>query len=357
MTYRYLGRSGLRVSPLAFGTGTFGAAWGQGWSIDKAEAEAIFNAFLDGGMNHIDTADVYQAGESETWTGEFMKARGGRDRVLIATKYTMGMDPTNPNGGGNGRARMIPAVDQSLRRLQTDHIDLLYAHHWDTHTPVEEVLRGFDDLIRAGKVRYAGLSNFPGWYLGQADVLTRWHGWAPVAAIQMEYNLLERTVEDEYLPFAERTGTGLLAWSPLANGLLTGRYAIDPVARTLSGAGRVTGTFVTDPFIDPFAPETATTLDVLRVIAGELEVSPAQTALAWLLHRPGLTGVVTGASNVAQVMSNLAAAEIRLSADQLARLDKASARRPRNPYGFHRGDVQAAIRGEDAVFAKSDEAA
>lgn len=208
---RQLGRTGLRISPLAFGVGTFGAAWGEGWSIEKSDAEAIFNRFLDGEMNHIDAADFYHAGESESWTGEFMKNRGHRDRVVLATKATMNMDPENLSGGGNSRKAIVSALDASLRRLKTDYVDLFYAHHWDTVTPVEELVSTFDSVVRSGKARYVGLSNFPGWYLGEATVLSRWHGREGISAIQMEYNLLERTIEREYIPYAERAGFGVLA--------------------------------------------------------------------------------------------------------------------------------------------------
>ena len=210
--YRMLGRSGLKISPLAFGVGTFGNKWGDGWSIEKKDAEAIFNAFLDGGMNHIDAADYYQSGESEEWTGEFIKNRGGRDRIVLATKYTMSMDSKSANGGGNGRKRALAAVENSLRRLQTDYIDLFYAHHWDTLTQPEEVMRVFNGLVESGKVRYVAVSNFPGWWLGEAGILSQWHGWEPLAAIQMEYNLLERSIEGEYIPYAEKTGLGIQTW-------------------------------------------------------------------------------------------------------------------------------------------------
>ncbi|MEM9767891.1 MAG: aldo/keto reductase [Cyanobacteria bacterium P01_D01_bin.71] len=342
---RTLGRTGLKVSPLAFGVGTFGSKWGEGWSIDKTDAEAIFNRFLDGGMNHIDAADTYQGGESEAWIGEFLRNRGNRDRVVVATKATMNTDPDDLNGGGNSRKNLVGSLEGSLRRLKTDYVDLFYAHHWDTVTPVEELMSTFDQLVRSGKTRYVGLSNFPGWYLGEAGVLGRWHGWEPIAAIQMEYNLLERTIEREFIPYALRTGLGVLAWSPLANGLLTGRYEIDAANREIKGQGRITKSFVTDPFVDAFSKQSQGTLETLKAISTELEATPAQVALAWMLRQPGLTGIVTGASKVSQVESNLAALDLELTDDQLDRLDNASTPSPSNPYSFHSGPVQDAIHG------------
>ncbi len=343
--YRRLGRTGLSTSPLALGAGTFGKAWGEGWSIDKKEAEAIFHTFLDGGQNHIDVADFYQAGEAEEWVGEFLQTRGNRDRVILTTKAALSTDPENANGGGNGRVHMMEALEASLRRLKTDHVDLYYAHHWDTLTPVEEVMRTFEDMVRSGKVRYIGISNFPAWFLGQAHMFSRWQGIEPVAALQMEYNLLERSIEREYLPFAESTGTAVWAWSVLANGLLTGRYQIDLEGRKIVGEGRVTKTWVTDQSLDPFTPRALATLEVLAEISKELDSTPAQVALAWTLARPGIGGAVIGASKVSQVQASLQALELELSSDQQDRLSQASSPPPCQPYAFHEGPLQQMIHG------------
>lgn len=347
--YINLGKTGLKVSRIAFGAGTFGAAWGDGWSISKSEASAIFNTFLDSGMNFIDTANVYQNGESEKWVGELLKERGGREKIVISTKYTMNMDPTNPLSGGNGKTQMIREVEDSLKRLQTDYIDVLYLHHWDTTTPVEEVMKSLNHIIESGKVRYIGLSNFPGWYLGKADVLSKWYGWEPISTIQMEYNLLERTIEREFTPFAKETGIGIYAWSPLANGLLTGRYDFDLEKREILGAGRVTKNFVTDPWIDPFTSQAQRTINILKKISKELGYSPAQIAAAWILHQPNISGLVAGASKVSQIEQSIESMNIEIPANLLNELNEASKPMPSNPYSFHSGPIQDAISGTAKV--------
>lgn len=346
---RTFGKTGLRISPLALGTGSFGDKWGEGWSIPREDSEKIFNAFLDSGQNHIDTADFYQGGDSETLVGEFLQKRGGRESVVLSSKFTMSMDPKNPNGGGNGRKHMLDAVEKSLQRLQTHYLDVLYAHHWDTITPPEELLRTFDDLVRCGKVRHVALSNFPGWYLGEAGALSAAQGWEKVCGIQMEYNLLERSIEDEFIPYAKHSGVGVLAWSPLANGLLSGKYTIDREKKEITGAGRITSSWVTDPGIDPFAEATQHTLDALEQIAGEVGYSQAQTALAWVLHQPAITGVIIGASKLTHVESSIEALDIKFTQDQLRRLNDVSQRKLKNPYSMHLGGVQENIHGENGI--------
>ena len=343
--YINLGKTGLKVSRIAFGAGTFGNVWGDGWSITKEEARNIFNTFLDSGMNFIDTANVYQAGESEKWVGELLKERGSRDKIVISTKYTMNMDPSNPLSGGNGKSQMIREVEKSLKRLQTDYIDVLYLHHWDTSTPVEEVMKSLNTIVQSGKVRYIGFSNFPAWYLGKADVLSKRRGLEPVSAIQMEYNLLERTIEREFTPFAKESGIGVFAWSPLANGLLTGRYDFDIEKREVLGSGRVTKNFVTDPFIDPFTEQSQAIIKTLVSVSKELGYSPAQVAAAWILHQPHISGLVAGASKVSQIQQSIEALDIQLSSEVLAKLNEVSAPIPSNPYSFHSGAIQDAING------------
>lgn len=347
--YINLGKTGLKVSRIAFGAGTFGNAWGDGWSISKKEAQNIFNTFLDSGMNFIDTANVYQNGESEKWVGELIKKRGGREKIVISTKYTMNMDSTNPLSGGNGKSQMIREVENSLKRLQTDYIDVLYLHHWDTTTPVEEVMKSLDSIVHSGKVRYIGFSNFPAWYLGKADVLSKWHGWESISAIQMEYNLLERTIEREFSPFAKESGIGIFAWSPLANGLLTGRYDFDLNKRKILGSGRITKTFVTDPFIDPFTKTAQETIQTLKKVSEELGYSPAQIAAAWILQQPNISGLVAGASKVSQIEQSIASLNIQIPSEMLKELNKISEPKPSNPYSFHSGPIQDAINGTTQV--------
>ncbi|MGB6356084.1 MAG: aldo/keto reductase, partial [Steroidobacteraceae bacterium] len=223
--YFTLGRSGLRVSRLALGTMTFGTDWG--WGTEEKSARALFDRYLEAGGNFIDTADVYTAGTSERLLGRFIQEAGVRDRVVLTTKYTFndlsGGRP-DPNTGGNHRKNLLRAVEGSLKRLGTDYIDLYLMHAWDRITPVEEVMRTFDDLVRAGKVRYVGFSDVPAWHAARAQTLAEWRGWEPLAALQLEYSLVERNIEREFTTLAQTLGMGIMVWSPLAGGLLSGKY-------------------------------------------------------------------------------------------------------------------------------------
>ncbi|MEE7548270.1 aldo/keto reductase, partial [Xanthomonas sp. Kuri4-1] len=224
--YRLLGRSGLRVSPLALGTMTFGTGWG--WGADDAEAARLFDRYLELGGNFVDTANTYTDGHAETLVGRFVAGR--RDRLVIASKYTLNPFPGDPNGGGNHRKNLLQSVEASLRRLGTDYLDLLYLHIWDETTPVDEVMRGFDDLVSAGKIVYAGISDTPAWQVARMQTLADLRGWAPLVALQIEYSLAQRTVEAELVPMADALGLGVLAWSPLAMGILTGKYTRQDLA-------------------------------------------------------------------------------------------------------------------------------
>src|ERR1700723_895712 len=220
MKYRLLGNSGLRVSEAALGTMTFGDDWG--WGAAKDEARKVYDAFREAGGNFIDTANLYTNGTSESFLGEFME--GHRQSVVLATKYTNAFPGTDPNAAGNQRKNMMQAVEASLKRLKTDYIDLYWVHIWDQLTPVEEVMRGLDDLVRAGKVLYTGISDAPAWWIAQANPLAHLRGWSAFAGLQIEYILIERTVERELIPMAAALGLGVTAWSPLARGLLSGKY-------------------------------------------------------------------------------------------------------------------------------------
>src|SRR3979411_361195 len=220
MRYRLLGHSGVRVSMAARGTMTFGDDWG--WGTAKDEARKVYDAFREAGGNFIDTANIYTDGTSESFLGEFLE--GHRDSVVLATKYSNAAPGNDPNAAGNHRKSMMQAVEASLKRLRTDYIDLYWVHIWDAITPVEEVMRGLDDLVRQGKVLYVGISDAPHWWVAQANTLAHLRGWSPFVGLQIEYSLIERTVERELIPMAKALNVGVTAWSPLANGVLTGKY-------------------------------------------------------------------------------------------------------------------------------------
>jgi len=320
MRYRTFGRkTGLRVSELALGTGNFGTGWGHG--AERDEAKKIFDRYAEAGGNFIDTANGYQFGQSETMLGDFLASE--RDRFVLATKYTMGTDRgAGVSRTGNSRFNMVRAVEESLKRLKTDRIDLYWAHIPDGATPIEEILRGFDDLVRAGKILHGGLSNFPAWRVARGAAIADLRGWAPLAGIQIEYSLAERSGDRELVPMAEALGLGAALWSPLGGGFLTGKYraggAEDNRATKL-------GILVHG---EKTARETAI-LDALQAVAKETGATPTHVAIAWLLHKaarsPTALIPILGSRSGAQLNATLGALELALSDDQAARLDAASA--------------------------------
>lgn len=326
-SYRLLGRSGLRVSPLALGTMTFGADWG--WGAEQAEARRLFDTYVDHGGNFIDTANRYTEGSAERFVGEF--ATGRRDRLVIATKYTLPMQPDNPNSGGNHRKSMVRSVEDSLRRLNTDYIDLLYLHAWDSTTPVEEIMRAMDDLVRAGKVLYLAVSDLPAWQAARMQMLADLRGWSPLIGLQIEYSLLERTVERELIPMAQELGLGVIPWSPLAGGVLSGKYR----RQDLHPEGNEAGT--RREVVRTKGTLTAHNLDIADAvgdIAREAGYTPAQVALAWTLRNPAVTAPIIGARTLAQLDDNLGALAVRLAEDQWQRLDALSAIELGFPHDF-----------------------
>jgi aryl-alcohol dehydrogenase-like predicted oxidoreductase len=318
-TYRLLGRSGLRVSPLALGTMTFGTDWG--WGSDKDESRRIFDTYVERGGNFIDTASQYTEGTAETLIGEF--ASGRREELVLATKYTMARRPGDPNSGGNHRKSMVQSVEASLRRLNTDFIDLLYLHAWDFTTPVEEILRAMDDLVRAGKVLYVGISDAPAWQVSRMQAIADLRGWAPLIALQIEYSLVERTVERDLIPMAREMGLGVIPWSPLAGGVLTGKYSRDDLAEEISAdpSGTRKNVAAANGSLTERALDIA---DVVKQVAGELGVKPSQVALAWTTLNPGVTAPIVGARTLGQLEDNLGALDVRFSDSQLAALEEAS---------------------------------
>ena len=316
MRYRLLGHSGLRVSEAALGTMTFGEEWG--WGASKDEARKVYDAFRAAGGNFLDTANMYTKGTSESFLGEFMQ--GHRPSVVLATKYTNAVPGTDPNAAGNHRKSMMQSVEASLKRLRTEYLDLYWVHIWDQITPVEEVMRGLDDLVRQGKVLYVGISDAPAWWIAQANTLASLRGWSPFIGLQLEYSLIERTGERELLPMAKALQVGVIAWSPLANGVLTGKY--HGHGRGASEPGRMSA-----DMMKPFLPEqhrTARIVAAVKTVAEQTGRSLAQVALAWLRSRPVPVIPILGARKLSQLQDNLASLDFSLSADHVQALDEAS---------------------------------
>ncbi|AVQ72148.1 general stress protein 69 [Microcystis aeruginosa NIES-1211] len=312
MRYKLLGNSGLRVSELCLGTMTFGQDWG--WGSDKEESRAVFQAFAEAGGNFLDTANIYTNGTSETLVGEFVK--GDREKWVIATKYSLNTRPGDVNACGNHRKNLFQAVEASLKRLGTDYIDLLWLHIWDSLTPIEEVMRAFDDLVRMGKVLYIGISDSPAWIVSQGNTLATLRGWTPFIGLQIEYSLKERTPERELLPMAKALNIGVTAWSPLGGGVLTGKYnQPNPVD------GRLSMTDQPFQILDRDLKIAETALEIAR----EIGKSPAQVALNWLRNRPNSVIPIIGARKLSQLQDNLACVDFNLTGEQLQRLDNISA--------------------------------
>jgi aryl-alcohol dehydrogenase-like predicted oxidoreductase len=320
-TYRLLGRSGLRVSPLALGAMTFGTDWG--WGADQQEVGRILDAYIDRGGNFIDTANQYTNGTSERLIGQLTGDR--RERLVIATKYTLTSRPGDPNSGGNHRKSMVRSVETSLERLKTDYIDLLYLHIWDFTTPVEEILRAMDDLVRAGKVLYLGISDTPAWQVSRMQAIADLRGWSPLVALQIEYSLVERTVERDLIPMAREMGLGVIPWSPLASGVLTGKYT---KADLDIGGGRAEAAGTRKNVAAAAGALTLRGLaiaEVVKDVAAEIGKTPAQVALAWTLINPAVTSPIMGVKSLTQLKDNLGALDVTLSDAQRARLEEASA--------------------------------
>jgi aryl-alcohol dehydrogenase-like predicted oxidoreductase len=329
MRYRLLGKSGLRVSELCLGTMTFGEEWG--WGSSKDDSRRILDSFFEAGGNFIDTANVYTNGTSETLLGEFLN--GGRDRAVLATKYTNAMPGTDPNAAGNQRKNMMRSVEASLKRLQTDYIDLYWLHIWDKITPLDEVMRAFDDLVRQGKILHAGVSDMAAWAVARANTLAELRGWTPFVGLQIEYSLIERTVERELIPMSEALGLGVTAWSPLAGGVLTGKYA--------QGKAE-TDARMNNEMMKGFSRSDERARKVVaevQAVAREVGRSSAQVSLAWLRQRPIPVIPIVGARRLEQFKDNLACLDLRLADSQIARLDAASHVELGFPHDFYDRDM------------------
>jgi aryl-alcohol dehydrogenase-like predicted oxidoreductase len=350
--YRLLGRSGLRLSPLSLGTMNFGVGQG-GWGAEDRDAGQIFNHYLECGGNSIDTANFYGTGGSEQVLAKLIEGR--REQLVLATKYTLSMRRGDPNASGNHRKNMVQSVENSLRRLETDFIDLLYLHVWDSRTPVEEILRAFDDLVRAGKILYVGLSDTPAWQASRMQAIAELRGWSPLIALQVPYNLTERTVERELLPMALEMGMGVLPWSPLAGGVLSGKYdsqdlgppgaaaaraaaVVPPAAAGTPTAGQppAAGQSVSRKNINiatgRLSERNLGIAAVVKAVAQELNRTPAQVALAWTLRHPAVVSPIIGARTLVQLKENLACLQITFTDEQVAQLDAVSRIDPGFPH-------------------------
>ncbi len=361
--YRLLGDCGLRVSPLCLGTMTFGEDWG--WGADKETSQAMFSRYADAGGNFLDTANIYTNTTSEQYLGEFMKgyagsgaSGGGRDHFVLSTKYTSNA-LTNPHGGaaadsrpdpnvgGNHRKSMMRAVEDSLKRLQTDYIDLYWLHVWDFTTPVDELMRSFDDLVRQGKILYPAVSDTPAWKISQLQQYAADHALSRFACCQMEYSLVTRDVERELLPMGRELGIGLLPWSPLAGGMISGKYTREDLEKQRRSNDNKTeegsrGAWLTE--------RKADIAEAVIAVAREAGRSPSQVALNWLLTRPGVPSIIIGARKLEHLEDNLGCLDFTLDDSQLQKLNEVSKIELGFPHEFCNGkDIQSVVFGKATV--------
>lgn len=333
--YLTLGHSGLRVSPFCLGTMTFGEDWG--WGSSPADSHSILSRYLELGGNFIDTANLYTNGHSEQIIGDYLSAHPDqRDKLVLATKFFGSLQPGNPNAGGCGRKAIVSACEASLKRLQTDYIDLYWMHGWDWHTPIEETMRALDDLVKSGKVRYIGFSDTPAWKVAQAQLQAQFRGWSPLIALQIEYSLLERSVEAELIPMASELGLGVMPWSPLKAGLLSGKYRRGQSTQTSRGAA--SQALLTE--------QTENLIEALFEIAEQHHSSPARVALSWVQQQAGVASTIIGARTLNQLEDNLAALALQLSPAEEARLAQLS--QPKFPFPVELLRKSAGVRNPGA---------
>lgn len=339
--YVTLGRSGLRVSPLCLGTMTFG---NDRWGSEDAESRAIFDRYVEVGGNFLDTADGYALGKSEELLGRFVAETKLRDKLVIATKFTFNAEEGNPNAGGNGRKNVYRALEGSLKRLGMDYVDLYWMHAWDKVTPVEEVIETLSGLVREGKIRYYAFSDVPAWYAARAATLAECHSLPKPIALQLEYSLVERTIEREHIPAAQELGMGVCPWSPLASGFLAGKYRRDK--STDEGKSRLDVLKnAANPVFHKFTERNWKIIDALEAVAKELGRSMAQVALHWAATQPGITSTILGATRKQQLEDNLASLEFTIPAELRQKLNEASALEPAHPYMFFEELLQGRING------------
>ncbi|MCB9614966.1 MAG: aldo/keto reductase [Sandaracinus sp.] len=338
MRYRMLGKSGLRVSELCLGTMSFGDAWGFG--ADEATSHRVLDAYAEAGGNFLDTANKYHGGQTEEIVGRWLA--GQRDRTVVATKYTLSMDGQDPNASGNQRKNLVRSVEASLKRLGTDYVDLLWVHAWDDQTPYEETMRALDDLVRAGKLLYVGVSDTPAWVVSASNVAAELRGWTPFVGLQIEYSLLQRTPERDLLPMAEHFGLSVLAWGPLGGGVLTGKYTRGGDVDSLRQQGNEQRGRTSE--------HALTIARAVDSVADELGVTSAQVATAWVASRGYGYLPIVGARKVEQIADTMRASEVTLSPEHLAKLDEVSRIELGFPHDFLRAEyvqdlVHSGVRG------------
>ncbi|MEH2300894.1 MAG: aldo/keto reductase [Nostoc sp.] len=331
MKYKLLGKSGLRVSELSLGTMTFGEDWGWGASVD--ESRKIFDTYVEAGGNFIDTANGYTDGSSEKIVGELIAKE--RERFVVATKYSFPLQMNNktgdPNASGNHRKNLIQSLEASLKRLNTDYIDLFWLYAWDFTTPIEEVLRSLDDVVRQGKVLYIGISDAPAWIISQANTIAQYQGWTQFVALQIEYSLIQRTPERDLLPMAKAFDLAVTPWSPLGGGVLTGKYNKPSQEGGEQGRFKTTGGEVSE--------KNLAIAQVVSEVAAEIGHTPSQVALAWLRTQSGVIIPIIGARKLTQFQDNLACLDVRLSPEHLQRLDEVSQIELGFPHDFLQSDL------------------
>ncbi len=323
MRYKLLGKSGLRVSEICLGAMTFGEEWG--WGASKEESHKMFDVFAEAGGNFIDTANIYTGGTSEKYVGEFISSERGR--FVLATKYVNNMRRGDPNAGGSHRKNLVQSLEGSLKRLNTDYIDLYWVHVWDFMTPVEEVMRALDDMVRAGKVLYVGVSDAPAWIVSQANTLAELKGWTPFIGLQIEYSLVQRTPERDLLPMASAFDIGVTAWSPLGSGVLTGKYNKENQQKRKSEPNRLAAMkdMAGEDWVnDLLSDRNMSIAEEVREIANEIGCSPAQVAINWIRQQKGVIIPIIGARKVSQIKDNLGCLDFELTREQLKRLDEKS---------------------------------
>lgn len=327
MRYKLLGKSGLRVSELCLGTMTFGEDWGYGAS--REECQNIFDTFVNAGGNFIDTANRYTKGTSEAYVGELIASE--RDRFIVGTKYTLSIRKGDINSSGNHRKSIIQSLEASLKRLQTDYIDIFWVHAWDQLTPVEEMMRALDDLVRSGKILYIGVSNTPSWVIAQANTLAELKGWTSFIGLQTEYNLLQRTPELDLFPMAHAFDVSILAWSPLAEGILTGKYNVAPYREEGKAARRLQDSAI--------SPQSLAIAEEVKRISQETGYTSAQIALNWMRQSHRNIIPIVGTRNVAQMKENLACLDHPLTDDVLHRLNEITRIGLTAPHNFLAADL------------------